>query len=190
MKLERISPNQIKYSITFEELTLKGFIHDEMLKESYIWDDLFEDMLDEASKLFELDECEAVAIEIYSLTSQELVLIVTLDDETVESSNLPSYNEKRYSDRKHVVFEFMDIEDWISLSKSIDIGSKYKLKSSLYMFKGAYYLILTFVDAYQEGIVAQCEEYGRTTVITEAILDEYGMAVCHDKAFETFQQYF
>ncbi|MFK4997754.1 adaptor protein MecA [Bacillus sp. N9] len=188
--MERISPNQIKYSITFEELTLKGFIHDEMLKESYIWDDLFEDMLDEASRLFELDECEAVAIEIYSLTSQELVLIVTLDDETMESSNFSFNDEQCYSDLKHVVFEFVDIEDCILLSKSMKTGLKYKLKSSLYVFKGAYYLIVTFVDAYQEGIVARCEEYGRIVDITKANLEEYGKVICHNELFETFQQYF
>ena len=85
MKLERISANKIKYSITFEELTNKGFLQDEILKESFLWDVLFDEMLDEAGRIFELNHFGAVSVEIFSLTSKELVLILTIeeDDESV-----------------------------------------------------------------------------------------------------------
>src|SRR4051794_33301068 len=116
MKLERISPNQIKYSISFEELSYKGLIEEEMLKDSFIWDALFDEMLDEANRIYELETCDAVSVEIYSLTPKELILILTLEvDELNQSFTDNHVDHQIQSD--NVVVMFDDIEDCIQFSK-------------------------------------------------------------------------
>lgn len=78
MKLERISQNKIKYSITFEELLDKG-LHEEEF-ESFIWYELFDEMVEIAKQKYQCDIPDTISIEIFSLNSSEIVLILTMDE--------------------------------------------------------------------------------------------------------------
>ena len=188
MKLERISPNQIKYSITFEELSKRGFIQEEMLKESFVWDDLFEEMLEEASKEYKLDTCGAVSIEIFSLTTQDLVLIVTLDDEDIVDINDPSQADSLAD--KSLIFVFDEIDGCILLAKSLHNLSKDELINSLYSFEDSYYLLLDQMYLSQDGLISLCEEYGELSTVTPAYLMEYGNLIVEDDAIKTLNHYF
>lgn len=188
MKLERISANKIKYSISFEELSGKGFLQDEMLKESFIWDDLFDEMLDEASKIYELETDGSVSIEIFSLTAKELVLILTLDEH--ELNGVKEEETVINTENKIIVFQFDELEDSILLSKALHNLNLTLVPSSLYYFKDQYYLLLSNHESIHDGLVSVCKEYGRIATITHAFLKEYGKLVVDEIAFDTLARYF
>lgn len=78
MKLERISSNKIKYSITFEELSERGIMENDL--DSPIWNHLFEEMLELADQAYHVGESDMLTIEIYSFNVQELVFILTVGE--------------------------------------------------------------------------------------------------------------
>ena len=81
MKLEKISDNKIKFSIGVEELEQKGLFEQDQWKDSYIWHDLFEEMLDEVQGKFGIETQVEITVEIESFDEQEICMILTLESE-------------------------------------------------------------------------------------------------------------
>lgn len=190
MKLERISANKIKFSITFEELTNKGFLQDEILKESFLWDVLFDEMLDEAGRIFELHHFGAVSVEIFSLTAKELVLILTIEEE--EEDEVPSIIAGNYSNKggRSLLFQFDDVEHVISLSKRLKGSSVPMGKTSLYALKNKYFVKMDANPEDYEYFGSLFSEYGDVSIFSDAYLDDYGELIIKNDAIYILQQYF
>ncbi|MCJ8006697.1 adaptor protein MecA [Lederbergia wuyishanensis] len=190
MKLERISANQIKYSISFEELSCKGFLQEEMVKDTFIWDSLFDEMLDEASRIYELDTYGAVSIDIYSLTSKELVLILTLDEEDVKDT--PTENKKKHhSVNGHVIVAaFDEVENCISMAKRLSNLNAQLLHSSLFFFNSNYFLAINKEGIRQDTLYGICEEYGDLVNMPIVFLEDYGKLLIKDNAIQALNHYF
>ncbi|MBW8349108.1 adaptor protein MecA [Bacillus sp. IITD106] len=190
MRLERISSNQIKYSISFEELTCKGFLQEEMMKDTFIWDSLFDEMLDEASRIYELDTYGAVSIDIYSLTSKELVLILTIDEDDMKDT--PAEGKKKYHPLNDhiIIIAFDDIEHCILLAKSLSQHNLGELQSSLYFFKSNYYLAIIKTCVKSEKLYGICEEYGNLVNTSIEYLEDYGKKIMNHNAIQTMDHYF
>ncbi|MBO0995361.1 adaptor protein MecA [Bacillus sp. SD088] len=185
MKLERIALNQIKYSISFDELSFKGMTEEEMLEESYVWDALFDKMLDEACHMYDLQDCEAMAVEIYSMNASELVLILTLDEEDIIDSPIGIHEPKNALEKEFVIFTFDTIDDCIFLTKRMSDQERIQSISSLYIFKDQYYLVMMKENMNQERLLALGEEYGERSTYTWAYLEEYGTTIIDKTAMQT-----
>ncbi len=193
MELERIAPNKIKYSISFEELMEKGLLQEDMLHESFIWDVLFDEMLDQASKEYDLDHFGTVSIEIFSLTSKELVLILTLEEEVIYpcvQSGDPIIKDLYLDDRCYFLFEFADLDDIISFSLRLKTTSLPHGNSSLYKWKNKYFLKIDVFHLEQDSIRSLLSEYGSISQLTAAYLDDYGKRIITRDAIPTLQRYF
>ncbi|MBM7713653.1 adaptor protein MecA [Siminovitchia sp. FSL H7-0308] len=191
MKLERIAANKIKYSITFEELTKKGFLQDEILKESFLWDVLFDEMLDEAGRIFELNHFGAVSVEIFSLTSKELVLILTIEEDD-EEDDIPSIIAGNDSNKRNrsLLFQFDDFEHVILLSKRLKESSVPLGKNSLYAFKNKYFFKVKANPKHYEYFDSLFSEYGDKSIFSDAYLDDYGELIVKNEAIYILQQHF
>ncbi|WP_144462922.1 adaptor protein MecA [Siminovitchia fortis] len=192
MKLERISSNKIKYSITFEELTKKGFLQDELLRDSFVWDVLFDEMLDEASRIYELNDFGAVSIEIFSLTSRELVLILTLEEEEPwQNSPSPAKDELPKSKSSlGLLYRFEEFDDIILFVKRVASLNKSCDSSSLFAFGDSYYLKIDGVCGLSETIESLCSEYGEKAGLSEAYLEDYGVKIIDKEAFPLIRSHF
>lgn len=191
MRLERLSVNKIKYSITFEELTCKGFMEEEMLKESFLWDALFDEMLDEASRLYKLESYDAVSIEIYSLTSNELILILTLDETELTDSLTMNISEQSSNNVDFVIVEITDFNECIRLVKSIIQLKHENLISSLFTYQTHYHLAIKKVGFInKDALFGICEEYGNISNVSMEVLEEYGKAIINHTAIQTIDHYF
>lgn len=191
VKLERIAPNQIKYIISFEELTYKGFSEEELLEESFVWDTLFDEMLDEASRMFQLESTGAVSIEIYSLTAKELVLILTIDeDEVDELFSSDEMTLKVNLDPIYLTVAFADIEDCITLVNELENLQFNELISTLYILEEVYYLLIEKSTEPNESLLAITEEFGEISTITSAFLDDYGKMIIENNAINILNHYF
>lgn len=189
MKLERISSNKIKYSITFEELTNKGFVQDELLKDSFIWDVLFDEMLDEASRIYELNDFGAVSIEIFSLTSRELVLILTLEEEEPLQDSTITDEFLEIDENQSLLFKFEDFEHLILLAKRLESLNIIHVDSSLYSIEESYYLkIDSTID--REALESLCGDYGEQAGVTEAYMEDYGIVIIEKDAIPLINFHF
>ncbi|KHD85793.1 adaptor protein MecA [Heyndrickxia ginsengihumi] len=181
MKLERLSSNKIKYSISFEELSEHGIFENDF--DAINWDDLFDEMLDLANEEYHLESSDTLSIEIYSFNVKEIVLILTLFDvtEPLNEDDDFQYEPIRMSND---VYCFENIEDVISLA--IQLNNLNKIcNSKLYEFENYYYVIVEYTP-----YSALFYEFSEKATISEAMIEEYGIPIFEDHAFDEILLYF
>ncbi|MGM0828169.1 MAG: adaptor protein MecA [Bacillota bacterium] len=194
MKLERISDNKIKFSISVEELEQKGLFEQDQWKDSYMWHDLFEDMLDEVQGKFGIETQMEITVEIESFDDQEICMILTLESEDDfsdwedESGIMKSMNDH------DVLVYFDDFEDVLDLLKRINELNKLNnrvIQLSIYYYEKNYYLLIENLLEYDSLVMeAICAEYGQQSKTTKYILMEYGRAVLIKDSIDKILFYF
>ena len=196
MKIERLSPDKIRIFLTFDDLTERGIQKDDMWREIPKVHELFSEMMEQAYSELGFDASGPLAVEVFALPAQGMVVIVTRgrnsspsieDDEdvyemevTLEESDLISY-------------AFHDFEHLVSMAKIInpllvDGGI-------LFSYKGKWILQLEPVDMEEkdsryQALIAVLSEFGEATSVTRAVLEEYGKTVIADDAVKILCSYF
>ena len=191
MRLERLTYNKIKIFLTSDDLRDRGLTKEDIWKDTLKWNQLFHDLLEEASDEFDLEIFGAVAVEIFSLQSQGMVLIITVDEEDAERE---AYDEGiiemsvKIDGMDEILFEFLDLEDVIQLA--IRLNSAGLGGGSLYSYENVYYLIMEGKKGGAEGLIPLLAEYGTSSLFSIHRLQEYGKEVIKDEAIEKIFKYF
>jgi adapter protein MecA 1/2 len=200
MKIERLSPDKIRIFLTFDDLTERGIQKDDMWREVPKVHELFSEMMEQAYSELGFDASGPLAVEVFAMPAQGMVVIVTrgrmgsshshdaLDEEedvyemevTLEESDLISY-------------AFHDFEDLLSMAKIInpllvDGGT-------LFSYKDKWILHLEPVDMDEkdtryQALIAVLSEYGEATSVTLSVLEVYGKTVIADDAVKILCSYF
>ncbi|MEC1521518.1 genetic competence negative regulator [Neobacillus niacini] len=192
MRLERLTVNKIKIFLTSDDLLERGLSKDDIWKDSIKWHQLFHDMLEEASEEFDVEIQGSVAVEIFSLQAQGMIMIITVDDYIEDEEVLfDGFVEMqvRVEGCENLLYQFESIEDIIALSHRL-----FALKvcgGSLYSYNNRYYLNMNNIDSsIIEKIAAFLSEYGNPSILSTHLLEEYGKRIVEGKAVETIQKYF
>lgn len=77
MRLERLNYNKIKIFLTLDDLTDRGLTKEDLWKDSFKVQQLFKDMMNEANTELGFEANGPIAVEVYSLQAQGMVIIVT-----------------------------------------------------------------------------------------------------------------
>ena len=190
MRLERLNYNKIKIFITLDDLFDRGLTKDDIWKDSVKWHQLFHDMLNEASETFDVEIQGSVAVEIFSMQAQGMVMIVTMDEQEEEifDDNFIDM-QVTMEGNVEILFEFEEFEHVIQLSKQLSfIGF---LGGKLYAMNNLYYLLIDNVcQDTQTQIAAIMAEYGNPSFISIHILNEYGKLVIDEYAVNKILTYF
>ncbi|WP_179884948.1 adaptor protein MecA [Bacillus sp. AFS015802] len=194
MKLERISDNKIKFSISVEELEQKGLFEQDQWKDSYMWHDLFEDMLDEVQGKFGIETQMEITVEIESFDDQEICMILTLESED-DFSDWEEGTEMMKSMNDHdVVVYFDDFENVLDLLKRINGMGKVNnalIQCSIVYYENHYYVLIeNLLEGDSFILEAVCAEYGQHSKMTKHILMEYGRVVLLRDSIEKILFYF
>jgi adapter protein MecA 1/2 len=193
MRLERLTANKIKIFLTSDDLFERGLSKEDIWKDSSKWNQLFHDMLEEASEEFDVEIQGSVAVEIFSLQAQGMILIITVDDVKDDDEDL-LYDgfiemQVRLEGCEDLLYEFKDFEDIIDLSKRLSIADI--RGGSLYILNNRYYLLMDQVDTTKKEIAACIlSEFGNPSIISTYVLAEYGKVIVENKTVETILQYF
>jgi adapter protein MecA 1/2 len=192
MRLERLTANKIKIFLTSDDLFERGLSKEDIWKDSIKWNQLFHDMLEEASEEFDVDIQGSVAVEIFSLQAQGMILIITVDEVKEDEEILfDGFIEMqvRVEGCKDLLYEFVEFEDIIGLSKRLSTIDIYG--GSLYAMYNRYYLLMDKLEA-EKNVKAACvlSEYGNASIISPFLLVEYGKQIIENKAVETILQFF
>ncbi|MEC1022173.1 genetic competence negative regulator [Bacillus paralicheniformis] len=193
MRLERLNYNKIKIFLTLDDLTDRGLTKEDLWKDSFKVQQLFKDMMNEANTELGFEANGPIAVEVYSLQAQGMVIIVTKNQETDEDDN--EYDEDyiemqvKLGESVDIIYEFQTFEHLIELSKNLDrIGIQ---GGTVYHYEDRYFLSLDDFDSHEaDGVISILAEYGNPTTLTIYRLQEYGKKIMEKNAVQTIQTYF
>jgi adapter protein MecA 1/2 len=192
MRFERLTANKIKIFLTSDDLFDRGLSKDDLWKDSIKWDQLFQDMLKEASEEFDFEFQGAIAIELFSIQSQGMIMIITVEEvgDGEEDLNDGFLEMKvKVEGSSFILYEFESIEEIIGLSKKF---SQMKIfGGSLYSYNSCYYLLMeNFSHLDIDRIIAVLSEYGNVSLLSPYVLEEYGVKIINNNAVETISHFF
>ncbi|WP_442594593.1 genetic competence negative regulator [Neobacillus sp. D3-1R] len=194
MRLERITFNKIKVSLSSDDLFHRGISNEDIWKDSNKWHQLFHEMVDEASDEFGVDIRGQVAVEVFSLQTQGMIMIITLEDDDVDEEDVYADNfiemQVTVGGCEDCLFEFNNFEDIIQLSQRLI--SKNVVDGKIYFKDDKYFLLFdhTCNPLTISSIAFILSEYGAPSLVTSHVLQEYGTVIMENKAIERVSQYF
>jgi adapter protein MecA 1/2 len=195
MRLERLTYNKIKVFLTFDDLLERGLTKEDLWQDAPKVQQLFRDMMDEASLELGFEADGPIAVEVFSLQAQGMVVIVTKETADYEDPDefLDEYIEMQVTlDESYDIFyEFNTFEDVLSLAKrmfALDITG-----GSLYSYQQKYYLLFEdneFGDKNVDNMIALLAEFGNPATVTTYRVNEYGKELMKEQALTQINKYF
>lgn len=194
MRLERLNYNKIKIFLTFDDLTERGLTKDDLWHDVPKVHQLFRDMMSEASDELGFEADGPIAVEVFSLQAQGMVVIVTkgsFDENEMEEDFADEYIEMQVTldESDDIFYEFQSFEDIISLAKPLfELGIT---GGRLYSYQSSFYLEITEVETIPENnLIAILSEYGNPATLTTYRVEEYGKCLMKNNAISQVYQYF
>ena len=191
MRLERLTYNKIKIFLTQDDLSERGLTKEDIWKDSMKWHQLFHDMLEEASEEFGVEIQGSVAVEIFSMHAQGMIMIVTMEEHSDEELLQDGFIEMQLimDGSEEILYKMEDFENVIGLAKCLEILKT--TNASLYWYNNHYYIHLTKQKADDiNKLVAILSEYGNPSVVSIHMIKEYGTEIIKDHAVEKLTFYF
>ncbi|RBP89566.1 adapter protein MecA 1/2 [Cytobacillus firmus] len=192
MRLERLNYNKIKIFLTLDDLNDRGLTKEDVWKDSLKWHQLFHEMLEEASEEFGVDIQGSVAVEIFSMQAQGMVMIVTMEEQMDDEELLEDgFIEMQVTveGSEDILFEFQDFEDVVQMAK--ELNRVQIEEGSLYCYKEKYYYhVIDIAGEDIPRVIAILAEYGDSAFTSIYIIQEYGKALIESKAVKELVKYF
>ncbi|WCK56054.1 genetic competence negative regulator [Aneurinibacillus sp. Ricciae_BoGa-3] len=197
MRVERLGTDKIRIFLTFDDLVERGIEKDDMWRDIPKVHELFNDMMDQAHEEVGFSVNGPVAVEVFSLPAQGMVVIVTRGKtDSIDSSDDMDYDDiyemqVTLEESDDVIYSFSDFEDLLELAHRIN--AKLLYGGSLYSYNGRYYLVFEEIEMERkdyEDFIAVLSEYGEASTTTKYVLQEYGAVVIGDDAVKVLCQYF
>lgn len=216
MEIERINDATLKFYITYLDMERRGFHKDEIWYNREKGEELFFEMMNEASDQANFEVNGPLWVQVHAL-EKGLEIIVTrgqmsdghvkleipMDDEKDDmlmDNNIVDMLENNYAEGKlnpalkdhslSVVIGFQDFEDVISLSHAFDVD----VDTSFYAFEDVYYIYVTldetFSDDEQDNLLSRMLEFGYESDISIHRIEEYGKKIIKENALQSIKENF
>ena len=212
MKLDKISQNKLKVTLTSDDVKKWGIKFDHFAYNTPEVQELFWSVMKQAElELGFFADGKQLFVEAISTRTDGFVLMVTkldnkdsIPQKTTQisapssaavsniASGLPAMPARKASCLAPVIFSFTDFDNAITACK--EIGSSFTGQSTLYKYQEKYYLSLE-VDATSIEHLSKSNllEYGTDTyqpALFQGRLSEHGEVLIENNAVETFCTYF
>ncbi|MDF2668356.1 MAG: adaptor protein [Paenibacillus sp.] len=200
MKIERLSVDKIRIFLTFDDLKERGIQKEDMWREIPKVHELFSEMMEQAYTELGFDATGPLAVEVFALPAQGMVVIVTRgkvhvgsDGEVLDEEEADDVYEMEVTLEQSdlVSFAFQDFEHLLQAAKVIsgiglDIGSLYSYKNKWILHMDPSEL----EEAKFHALIAILSEFGEATSVTPAVLMEYGKSIIDESAIRVLCQHF
>jgi adapter protein MecA 1/2 len=199
MRLERLNQDKIRIFLTFDDLLERGINKEDIWHDIPKVHDLFNDMMDQAYSELDFEVSGPVAVEVFSLPAQGMVVIVTrgkgyfdesqeekdgdLDDEFYEL-------EVTLDESDDVLFSFKELDDLIRVSHKLQ---PFIEEGRLYHYNQKYLLLfedVTLEESVYELMIAILSEFGEPSMTSKYVLDEYAKVIIENGAIQTICKHF
>ncbi|WP_322905546.1 genetic competence negative regulator [Paenibacillus campi] len=199
MKLERLSSDKIRIFLTFDDLTERGIQKEDMWQEIPKVHDLFTEMMDQAYTELGFDATGPLAVEVFALPAQGMVVIVTRGkyDQHLGTMNEDDLADEIYEmevtleETDFIAYSFKDFETLIEAAHTL--SQNVTEAGRLYHYRDQWVFTLDPADvdmSKHAALIAVLAEFGDATSLTEAVLDEYGKVVMSENAIQTICEHF
>jgi adapter protein MecA 1/2 len=197
MRVERLNQDKIRIFLTFDDLIERGIEKDDMWRDIPKVHELFNDMMDQAQDEVGFTVNGPVAVEVFSLPAQGMVVIVTRGKTEVhddaEDMDFDDIYEMQVTleESEDVVYVFQDFEHLIELAHRVN--AKLIEGGSAYAYNGRYYLVFEEIDLDKDeynDFIALLSEYGEASTLTKHVLQEYGKVIVDSDAVKVLCRYF
>lgn len=199
MRVERLGQDKIRIFLTFDDLSERGIEKEDMWRDIPKVHELFNDMMEQAYHELGFEVSGPVAVEVFALPAQGMVVIVTrgktgskVEKEEEEYEDDDVYElEVTLEESELVIYSFRDFEHLIEAAHRIN--AMLTNGGAAYFYQGKYYLVLEELDLDQERyqkLIAILSEYGEATPTTVYVLEEYGKVVVADDAVKEICRHF
>lgn len=203
MKIERLSPDKIRIFLTFDDLVERGIQKDDIWREIPKVHELFSEMMDQAYSEVGFDATGPLAVEVFALPVQGMVIIVTrskmsqqhrveFDVDSYESDEEVYEMEVTLEQSDLISFVFTDFEYILRAAKVIQPYVTYD-GGALFSYKDKWYLQLEpheMEDKDYNTLISVLSEFGDATSVTPAVLNEYGKIVIAEDAVNVLCAHF
>lgn len=189
MRVERLGQDKIRIFLTFDDLSERGIEKEDMWRDIPKVHELFNDMMEQAYHELGFEVSGPVAVEVFALPAQGMVVIVTRGKSGAKTDKEEDYDEDVYEmevtleESDLILYSFRDFEHMVEASHRIN--AMLTNGGAAYFYQGKYYLVLEEVDLDDERynkLIAILSEYGEATPTTVYVLEEYGKVVIADDA--------
>jgi adapter protein MecA 1/2 len=208
MKIERVSDNIIKVTISLNDLEERNIDLSSLNYNSPAAQELFWDMMEQAEIEFGFNVSESqLIIEPTPDSDEGFIITITKLDEDGDFESIQKYIKNRFKKtdvrvKKKgrrllstlMIYSFNCFEDLGDLCKKLQ--DVYSGDSTLYKYRNTYYLVLTrssFNVSNPRIFEALLGEYGRKVAnvnFYEGYLNEYGTKIAEYNAIEVLNKYF
>lgn len=208
MKIEKISDNTIKVTISVNDLEERNIDLDALNYNSPAAQKLFWDMMEQAEIEFGFNVSDSqLVIEPTPDTEEGFIVTITKMDEDGDFESIQKYIKSKFKKtdvrlkrKSHkllstlMIYSFDNFDDLCVLCKNIH--SMYSGDSSIYKYKNTYYLLLernNTTACYKKILELHLGEYGNKVSnvgFYEGYLNEYGTVIIENNAIETIESYF
>lgn len=192
MRLERLSNNQFKIFLTFDDLIEKGLTKEDLWHDLPRVHQLFHDMMYEASDELGFELEGMLLVQVHLLQAQGMLIIVTQNQQRVELED-EEYIEMKVTldESSELIFCFSDFENIIqvcSYLQQLEI-----VGGTVYHFNNSYYMRFSdqeVAEHNREHIIAIMSEFSSPSIVTSHRLKEYGKIIFDGDTVEQVQRYF
>lgn len=199
MRMERLSQDKIRIFLTFDDLSERGIQKEDMWREIPKVHELFSEMMDQAYNELGFDASGPLAVEVFAMPAQGMVVIVTRGklDRDAESAAEEELDEEVYEmevtleQSEAIIYRFRDIEDAIAAAKML--VRHLTQEGRMYRYQNQWVLCFDpagLESAGYHALIAVLAEYGDATSVTPAVLEEYGKLVIASNAVQVLAEHF
>ncbi|MDC3415402.1 genetic competence negative regulator [Aquibacillus salsiterrae] len=193
MRLERLSINQFRIFLTFDDLIERGLTKEDLWHDLPRVHQLFHDMMYEASDELGFELEGSLLVQVQIMQAQGMLIIVTQNNYTDDEDYDDEYVEMKVTldESRELIFAFDNFENIIQVCSHLhDIGVN---GGAIYHMENCYYMQLN--DQLVEGrnrehIIAILSEFSSASIITSYRLKEYGKRIMENNAIEQVVNYF
>ncbi|MDR6224533.1 genetic competence negative regulator [Desmospora profundinema] len=196
MRVERLSRDKIRFFLSLDDLMERGIEKEDMWRDIPKVHELFNDMMDQAYQELGFEIAGPVAVEVFALPAQGMVVVVTRgrtpspsDLDELEGDDLYEL-EVTLEESDQVIFQFTDFEHLVQAAQHLQriMGESGKV----FAYQGGYYLVLdTEMEAQVlKQAIAVLTEFAEPSTITEHVLAEYGTTIWESRAVGEIVRHF
>lgn len=195
MRVERLGGDKVRFFLTLDDLMDRGIKKEDMWRDIPKVHELFNDMMEHAYQELGFEIAGPVAVEVFALPAQGMVVVVTrgrapqTSDDDFDTDDMYEL-EVTMEETDRVIFRFSDLEHLIQAA--IRMKSIIPQGGKVYAYQDAYYLVLDegLETPNLDILVAMLSEYGEASTVTDAVLSEYGKVIWAKNAIDEINKCF
>ncbi|MEW9033829.1 MAG: genetic competence negative regulator [Planifilum fimeticola] len=194
MRVERLGRDKIRFYLSLDDLVERGIEKEDMWRDIPKVHELFNDMMEQAYRELGFEIAGPVAVEVFTLPAQGMVVIVTRGrpSDSGEFDDDDMYElEVTLEESDQIVFRFVDFEDLVQAAMRMHPLVE-RDEGKVYAYRGQYYLVFDedVKTKNLDALVAILSEYGEASTVTEHVLMEYGTTVWAEDAVHQLVRHF